>query len=101
MAVHGRINSKKITTMSLSSERVKILQELDLIPDNRLSELYHVLHDFRLGLKASGESQHAILSYAGCWRDLPDDTFKFFLQEVMQRRQQAFTMRRNHETSRD
>lgn len=87
--------------MNLSGERVKILQELDLIPDNRLPELYHVLHDFRLKLEASRESHVTILSYAGCWRDLPDDTFEFFLKDVRQRRQQTFTMRRNHETSCD
>jgi hypothetical protein len=87
--------------MNLSNDRVKILQELDLIPDNQLLELYQLLHDFRLRLEASKENQLAILSYAGCWRDLPDETFEFFLQEVAQRRQQAFTMRSYDETSRD
>jgi hypothetical protein len=93
--------NEKITIMSLSSEKVKILQELDLIPDNRLPELYYFLHDFRLGLEVSRESKFSILSYAGCWRDLPNDTFEFFIQEITQRRQQAFARRRHDETGRN
>jgi hypothetical protein len=42
--------------MSLSNEIVKILQELDLIPDNQLLELYQLLHDFHLRLEASKEN---------------------------------------------
>jgi hypothetical protein len=41
--------------MTISVERAKLLEEIDLIPEDRLDAIYHLLHYFRLGLEASRE----------------------------------------------
>mgnify|MGYP001595126526 FL=1 len=37
--------------MSKSNTRDKVLEEIHLIPENKLAEVYDFLHYFRLGLK--------------------------------------------------
>lgn len=78
----------------------KVLQEIELIPENKLADVYNFIHYFRLGLeKSSTEQQKNILAYAGCWEDMPDDMFIDFTNEITQRRRHAFVGRRNNEGS--
>ena len=77
----------------------RVLQEIDLIPEDRLTDLYNFLHYFRLGLeKAAPSKREQILAFAGCWRDMPDALFAEFNADVAQRRNQAFVERRNYES---
>jgi hypothetical protein len=76
----------------------KVLQEIDLIPEDRLVDLYNFIHYFRLGLEKSQiEKPKPIMAFAGCWKDMPDEMFSDFTTEMRQRRRQAFTRRRGNE----
>jgi hypothetical protein len=78
----------------------KVLQEIDLLPDDRLSDVYNFIHFFRLGIeKAEGAGPKSILAFAGTWQEMPDEMFEEFVVEVEERRRQAFTRRREHEGS--
>lgn len=75
----------------------KVLQEIDLIPEDKLTDLYRFIHYFRLGLeKSQATKADSILAFAGCWQDMPDDIFDDFTTEIKQRRHQAFTRRRGN-----
>ncbi len=76
----------------------KVLQEIDLIPEERLAEVYNFIHYFRLGLEKSeiGELK-PILTFAGCWKDMSDEMFDDLAAEIRQRRHQAFARRRGNE----
>ena len=78
----------------------KVLQEIDLIPEDKLADLYNFIHYFRLGLEKSQlTNARPILAFAGCWKDMPDEMFNDFTIEIRQRRHQAFTWRRDNEGS--
>ena len=76
----------------------KVLQEIDLIPEDKLTDLYNFIHYFRLGLEKSQVTKpKPILAFAGCWQDMPDEVFNDFAAEIKQRRHQAFARRRGNE----
>ncbi len=76
----------------------RVLQEIELIPEDKLADLYHFLHYFRLGLeKAQSSKSKQILAFAGCWQDMSDELFAEFSTKIVERRSQAFMRRRNGE----
>ena len=76
----------------------RVLQEIELIPEDKLADLYNFLHYFRLGLeKAHPAKREQILAFAGCWQDMPEEIFAEFTAEIAERRSQAFVGRRNSE----
>lgn len=87
--------------MSLAVEREKIVEEIQLIPEDKLAEIYAILHYFRLGVEAAHDQMPSVMQYAGCWRDMAAETFAEFAQEVAARRHGAFGRRRTRETSTD
>ena len=82
--------------MELSVKRTWILEEIQRIPEERLAEVYAILHYFRVGLEASQNKGRSVMQFAGCWQDMPEETFASFLEEVTVRRQVAFSRRRQH-----
>ena len=65
----------------------KLLQEIDLIPEDKLVDLYHFVHDFRMGVEQSKRADpKQILAFAGSWRDMPDEAFDDFTTEIEARR---------------
>ncbi|MCB0214304.1 MAG: hypothetical protein KDJ52_33505 [Anaerolineae bacterium] len=71
----------------------KVLQEIDLIPEDKLTELYTFIHYFRLGVeKAFVTKPKPNLAFAGCWQDMPDEMVNDFTAEIKQRRRQAFAV---------
>ncbi|MFP4396287.1 MAG: hypothetical protein ACLFTI_13605 [Anaerolineales bacterium] len=84
--------------MSQSLEREKLITEVNRIPDDKLAEVYTLLHYYRLGLESTQKQPPDVMRYAGCWADMPADEFEDFLQEIQVRRRQAFSGRRRHET---
>ena len=77
----------------------KVLQEIELIPEDKLNDLYNFIHYFRLGLEKSPITKSKpILAFAGCLKDMPDEIFSDFRAEVEQRRSQAFIRRRSDES---
>ncbi|MDX1524319.1 MAG: hypothetical protein R3264_22000 [Anaerolineae bacterium] len=76
----------------------KVLQEIELFPEDRLTELYNFIHYFRLGIENSQPIPSTpILAFAGSWKDMPDEIFDDFTTEIKQRRHQAFARRRGNE----
>jgi len=76
--------------------RDRVIEEIKLIPEHKLREIYDVIYHFRLSL-ASQRDAGQILRFAGCWNDLPEAVFNEFLADVARRRQQAFIRRRSDE----
>jgi len=53
----------------------KLINEINLIPDEKLSELYNFVHYFRLGIERIkvDKDKEDILSYCGSWKDIKMD----------------------------
>jgi hypothetical protein len=83
--------------MSSSELRTKVWQEIQNIPENKLIELFDLIHSFRLHTESI--NPQSILQFAGCWSDLPNETYTAFLDDISLRRQQAFSQRQNREVS--
>lgn len=83
--------------MNTSVVRERLLEEVYRIPEDRLAEVYKFVHYFRIGIETVRDEQSDIMHYAGCWRDMPEETFAEFIQDVKTRRRQAFSRRRNDE----
>lgn len=81
--------------------RTKVITEVNLVPEDKLEELYNFIHYFRLGVEVSKGSLDETMQLAGCWNDMSDETFNDFNEEIRTRRQQAFLGRRSDETSLD
>ncbi|MCP4668878.1 MAG: hypothetical protein GY849_21280 [Deltaproteobacteria bacterium] len=66
--------------------REKVMKEISLIPLDKLNEVYDFIRLFRIGTERIKANKGEILSFAGCWEDMPDETFNDFLLEIRQRR---------------
>lgn len=80
----------------------KLQAEIDLIPEDKLVDVYNFIHYFRLGTEKTTQSnKEKILSFAGCWKDMDNQVFDDVFTEIAQRRTDAFSERRNNESSID
>jgi hypothetical protein len=70
-----------------------IFAEINLIPEDKLTELYNLIHYFRITLKSS-ENISKILEFASCWQDLSEEEFTDFSQEIEERRQNSSILSR-------
>ncbi|MEO1763688.1 MAG: hypothetical protein AAFR83_17370 [Cyanobacteria bacterium J06629_18] len=106
------IASFKEGNMESSNIRTEVIKEVNLIPEEKLTELYKFIHYFRLGVEASIETvvsspkddeerREKIMQFAGSWNDMSDEVFADFNEEIITRRQQAFLGRRSDESSLD
>ncbi|OQY30711.1 MAG: hypothetical protein B6I38_06955 [Anaerolineaceae bacterium 4572_5.1] len=79
----------------------KVIREINLLPEEKLLEVYNFIHYFRIGAESekSKIAESSLLSYAGSWNDLADDVFDDFLSDVTERREKAFSGRRDDEES--
>ena len=84
--------------MVVSALRGKVIEEVGQIPEGKLSEVYTLLHFFRLGIETAHRPPQDIMQFAGCWQDMPDEEFQEFLHEIRERRQRAFSGRMARET---
>ncbi len=85
--------------MGESVIRDKVIEEIKLIPEHKLLEVYDFIHYFRIGLQKSKVNIDQIMQFAGCWKDMSEDAFNDFLEEISKRRSQAFAGRRDGEAS--
>lgn len=73
----------------------KVLREIELIPEDRLADLYNFIHYFRLGLeKSQVEKSKSTMAFAGSWKDMSEEIFVDFAAEISERRRRAFSERR-------
>ncbi|MFM2064542.1 MAG: hypothetical protein RLZZ507_4213 [Cyanobacteriota bacterium] len=87
--------------MDLTNIRTKVITEINLIPEDKLEELYNIIHYFRVDGEISTTYIQQTMKFAGCWNDMSDEMFADFNDEINTRRQQAFVERRSDETSFD
>ena len=83
--------------MSLSAERMMVHDEIDRLPEEQLQDAMRILQDLRRGANSGAKNRNELMRFAGSWADLPADVFESFTAEVMERRQRAFTRRRERE----
>ena len=79
----------------------RVLEEIKLIPTEKLPEILDIVHYFRIGLQFSSANSNRTANFAGCWRDMPDDLYSEFVTEITDRRQAAFSWRRDREARAD
>ena len=85
--------------MTLSVMKNKLINEINLLSEEKLAEVYNFIHFFRLGIeKKEKEISKNILSFSGVWKDISDETFDNYLLDISSRRENAFSSRRNNET---
>ena len=84
--------------MGESIIRDRVMEEIKLIPEHKLSEVYDFIHYFRIGLQKTKGNMDQIMKFAGCWKDMPEEVFNEFLAKISERRKQAFIRRRGSET---
>ncbi|MBI4670117.1 MAG: hypothetical protein HY741_00400 [Chloroflexi bacterium] len=87
--------------MSSSIERERVIEEIRRLPENRLDEIYSLLHFFRIGLETSRDKIKPIMQFAGAWSEMSEDTFADFMRSITTRRQEASAGRRIRETNID
>jgi hypothetical protein len=85
----------------MSIGRTQVYKEINRIPEERLTEIYHWLYHFRLGLEGAQEPELPVMRFAGSWQDMPDEVFAAFRQEIVDRRQRAFSRRRHGQARAD
>ena len=85
--------------MKTSTIREKVVEEVNQIPEERLPQVLDLIHHFRISLQFSRKKTDKITTYAGCWKDMPEDIFQDFINEISQRRQTSFSRRRNREAN--
>ena len=72
--------------------RDKVIEEVHLVPDDKIPELFDVVRGFRVGCR--GKDKVGIMRFAGSWASFSDDEFQNFLDEIADRRTHAFSGRR-------
>lgn len=77
--------------------RTKVITEINLVPLDKLEELYNFIHYFRLGIEVSQPLPNKNMQFAGCWNDMSDEVFTNFNEEIITRRHQSFSGRRSDE----
>jgi len=78
-----------------------IEQKIKQLPDDLQQEVLVFIEflQFKSGLKKFPKNIDQIMKFAGCWEDMPDETFTEFSNEIDKRRKQAFSGRRKNETN--
>ena len=86
--------------MATTALRVKLIEEIEQMPEEKLGELYDVLHFFRIGLQHTPAASHenGVMAFAGCWSDMTDEEFDAWLHDMTTRRTRAFSGRPSRET---
>ena len=60
----------------------KLQEEINLIPEAKLADLYNFIHYFRLGTEKTQETnKDDILAFAGCWKKLDSQIFQDVMTE--------------------
>jgi hypothetical protein len=84
--------------MNISADRRKIIEEIEQIPEDKLSVVYRMVHDYRIEHEESklgdDSATNHFMEFAGAWEDMSDEELNEFLEEIRQWRRSAFDSRR-------
>jgi len=64
----------------------KVIKEIELIPLEKLNEVYDFVRFFRIGLEKAKVNKKKILSKEGCSNAKQEEKFEDFIEEIGQRR---------------
>lgn len=78
--------------------REKVINEIDKIPEDKLTSILDLIHHFRIGIQQSQRFDADVQHFSGCWKDMPDRVYESFRIDVQKRRRSTFTRRRDRET---
>lgn len=84
--------------MSISLRR-QVIEEIQLVPEEKLASLFDFVHYFRLGTEVQAHESTGVLEFAGAWADMPEEVFDELLEDMAIRRQKAFLRRNDRELS--
>jgi propanediol dehydratase small subunit len=88
--------------MSVAMIKHQLINEINLIPDEKILEVYNFIHYFRLGTqKVETKTKKDLLSYSGSWKEMNAEVFDDYMLDIVKRRKKAFSGRRDNETSTD
>jgi hypothetical protein len=79
-------DQKEVIMMEATMLRDKVVEEIKLLPDHKLMEILDLVHYFRVGWQGAEGDVTQIMGLAGSWKDMPEDTFREFSAEIVQRR---------------
>jgi len=79
--------------MTVPVTREKLINEISLLSEDKLGEVYNFIHYFRLGTEKTTPNKDNILSFSGSWESMDDDVFNGYLSDIVTRRNKAFRSR--------
>lgn len=78
------------------SIKERIIKEVEKIPEDKIAELYDVIHFFRIGVetqrKIVKDSRETALNFFGIWKDMSYEEATV-LDEIQSRREKTFKKR--------
>jgi len=89
------ITSNEIMRMKTSTIREKVVAVVNQIPEERLPQILHLDISLSSRFAIFQKKTDKITNFAGCWKDMPEDLYHDFVNEISQRRKSAFSRRRN------
>jgi hypothetical protein len=80
----------------MASVKEKIIKEVEKIPEEKIDELYNVVHLFRVGVeskkKAAKDRRSEAVKYFGIWKDMSPEE-NAVLDEILARRKRTYRER--------
>jgi hypothetical protein len=67
--------------MNTSDLKSKVLEEVQLVPEEQLIALYNLVHSFRLSSQSDKPTSQNVMQFAGCWSDLSTEEYTEFLDD--------------------
>ena len=89
----SKVKEKISLKMTLSITKDKLINEISLLPEDKLGEVYNFIHYFRLGTEKTNKDENNILAFSGSWKEMDDDKFDDYLSDISKRRRKAFSGR--------
>lgn len=65
----------------------KIIEKNGLFSDDKITELDDLINEFIIDLNQSKNKINQIMHFAGCWKNMSDQDFTDFCEDIEQRRQ--------------
>lgn len=78
----------------MAISRQQLAEEIASIPDDKLTDLFDLIHRYRLNLDAQASNDGSERNaFAGIWADMADKDFYGLSRDIEERRRNAFSNR--------